>query len=715
MITPRTTRLVRVADLRAFRAALAALACQGPPLAARDRIIVVPSRAAAEHLQRHIEDTLLLGRAKDGARAVILPEMVPAGDLVSTLAGRLDGRPRVLDDTEREVLLGVACRAVRAGPVAHGHAMDGASATAWNTAGVPAANTVGHGHAMDGASSSIEPPFRLRPGLLTEMLRFYDALRLNQKNVDAFERLALGILEPGADSDRGAERLVRQTRFLAAAFRDFEERCRVHGVDNHGLRDLVIGQPASRPFRHVVIAVGDRAQDRHGLGPADWDLVARVPGLESVDVVATDGTVAGAFHEAIHRLLPGIEEVRWPDAVDERPTRPLLMVPSSDHLSPHGHANEGARGDPWHTEGVPPTNTGHANDGASATQQAGTVAHGHAIEGATGDPGTPEVFQRPTLHRLRDREEEVADFARRVKGLVRAGALASPSRAALVVHQRLPYVYVAREVFRSAGVPCQMFDEMPLAAEPFAAAVDLVLTAVASNFGRGSAIALLRSPHLRLGASGRVAARDVDALDRALADASYLGDPMALRKLAEHWAQADARDRRAARAARAARAVLDTADELAPLASERSVADHLRTLVAFLDLHDAVPGPDDPLRARQLRARGAVMAVLGRLADAYGRLDDGVVPFADLRALVKRWLDAQTSRPAPATPACTWWMPPVRASATSIWCSWRDWWKGSGRTPRAAASSTRRPCCANWAGRPSRNGCRRRAPRSPIC
>ena len=89
------------------------------------------------------------------------------------------------------------------------------------------------------------------------------------------------------------------------------------------------------------------------------------------------------------------------------------------------------------------------------------------------------------LHRPRDREEEVADFARRVKGVVRAGQLATPARAALVVHQRLPYVYVAREVFRAAGVPCQMFDALPLAAEPFAAALDVVLAAVGSNFARG--------------------------------------------------------------------------------------------------------------------------------------------------------------------------------------------------------------------------------------
>jgi hypothetical protein len=39
------------------------------------------------------------------------------------------------------------------------------------------------------------------------------------------------------------------------------------------------------------------------------------------------------------------------------------------------------------------------------------------------------------------------------------------------------------------------------------------------------------------------------------------------------------------------------------------------------------------------------MAMLGRLADAYERLDNVVVPFADVRALVKRWLDAQTFAP----------------------------------------------------------------------
>ena len=143
------------------------------------------------------------------------------------------------------------------------------------------------------------------------MLRFYDTLRLNQKSVDAFERLALGLLEPGAADDRGAERLVRQTRFLVAAFRDFEARCAQAGVDQHGAVQQLLETAAPTPYRHVVVTVGDRAFDPLGLAPAHWDLLARVPGLERLDVVATDRVIAGAFHEAIHRLLPGIEEVRF--------------------------------------------------------------------------------------------------------------------------------------------------------------------------------------------------------------------------------------------------------------------------------------------------------------------------------------------------------------------------------------------------------------------
>ncbi len=55
------------------------------------------------------------------------------------------------------------------------------------------------------------------------------------------------------------------------------------------------------------------------------------------------------------------------------------------------------------------------------------------------------------VHVARDREEEVAGFAWRVKAAVRRGALDRLDRAALVVRTPLPHVYVTREVLRSAA------------------------------------------------------------------------------------------------------------------------------------------------------------------------------------------------------------------------------------------------------------------------
>ena len=55
--------------------------------------------------------------------------------------------------------------------------------------------------------------------------------------MDDFERRALSLLEPGASTDRGAERLVTQTRFLATAFREFERQIAEHGSDEHDRRE----------------------------------------------------------------------------------------------------------------------------------------------------------------------------------------------------------------------------------------------------------------------------------------------------------------------------------------------------------------------------------------------------------------------------------------------------------------------------------------------
>lgn len=537
MITPRATRLIRVPDLRAFRDAIAALASSGDPFAARDRLVIVPTRSAAAHLTRAIEDRTLAGRG-----AVLLPDIVTREQLYERLGNRLPIRPRMLDPFEREALLGVACQA-----------------------------------AQDGGAP---PPFVLRPGLVAEILRFYDDLRRHENDIDTFETRALRVLEPSVEIDRGAERLVRQTRFLVAAFRAFEAACEAAGAfDEHRLRDALRTTAAARPYRHVVTTVLDRAADPHGLWNCDFDLLTRVPGLETLEVVVTEACLAGSFHERVHRLFPGVEEVRWAHAGEEN-AGPTLLVPAE---------------------------TGVA-------------------------------------HVSRDREEEVADFAHRVRRYARQPHAPALDRIALVVKQPLPYVYVAREVLRSAAVPCQMFDALPLAAEPYAAALDLVLTCVSANFARMPLVSLLQSPHFRFDEPGRpLTARDLKVLDRGLSEAGYLGDVAALESVVASWQGEDGKAN--ARAFGAGQEALAVARELMPLKSAAPVATHVETLLGFLSRHDSVPGPDDPLRARQLRARAAIVAALHAIRDAHLAYDARPREFDHVAAMIRRWIEGQTFAP----------------------------------------------------------------------
>ncbi len=536
MIDPRTTRLVRVPDLQTFRQAIVTLCCDGSPLDARDRLVVAPTRAAAGYLLRAIEDRVL-----PEGNALIVADVVTPGELVARLGDRLPANRTRLTEPEREVLAGVACRM-----------------------------------AID---EGLEPPFMLRPGLIAEIVGFYDSLRLNLKNVDAFERLALGALVPGAAYDRGAERLVRQTRFLVGAFRHFEKLVEATGRDDeHVLRSALLAGAGTRPWRHVVVAVGDHATDRHGLRSAHWDLLARLPGLDRLDLVVTDTMVAGAFHERIHQLLPGIEEVRMASAPS--PSAPVLLVPPGGGLA----------------------------------------------------------------HVARDREEEVAGFARRVRQEVRGrNAVSGLGRMALVVLHPLPYVNLTREVVRSAGVPVQMFDAVPLASEPFAAALDLVIAFVAGNFGRRPAVALLRSPHFRFGSeNGPLTPDEVSVLDRALSDAGDLGDLATLERLVAAWSAGEPPRQGVAHPAQA---VLEAARRLESLQSPAPPAAHLASLENFLVRYQARPGSQDGLDARHRRGRAAVFGVLRSLRQAFAQFDQRVVAFDETAAVLKRWIDAHTFAP----------------------------------------------------------------------
>ena len=528
--TPRVTRLIRARDLRAFRDAAIRLAGDGSPFDARDRMVVVPTRAAASHLRDGIE-----ARALADSRAVIVPDLVTPRELTERLAERLDTPRRMLTGAEREALLGSACRSIR---------------------------EVGQ-----------EPPFEIRPGLIAEILRFYDELRLRRNSVEDFERRALYLLEPGASTDRGAARLVSQTRFLAAAFREFQRRIAEHGDDEHARRERLATTPAARPYRHIVLTITDGAFDPYGLFPAHWDLLTRVPHLERLDAIVTDTMLAGALHERMHQVLPGIEEVAF-DA-GEPSHAPVLLTSGDDRI-----------------------------------------------------------------HRARDREEEVAGFARRVKAATRSGELDSPSRAAFIVRRPLPYVYVAREVMRSAGIACQTFDALPLAGEPYAAALDLVLSCVSANFARGPSMALLRSPHFDFGEKD-----DIPALDRALAESGYLGDAESLDRLLESWRAGAPVRGRIERALRAGEVLRGVMRELTPLGSRAPVASHLDCLLSFVTKHERDAGSE----SRPRRARGAILGTLIGLRDGWARFDNTPVDSDVVAALIRRWIEIQTFAPRAGT------------------------------------------------------------------
>ena len=189
--------------------------------------MIVPSAAAADQLRRTFENGVLQQKQPID-RAMLVPLIVTRGTWYDEMHSRLPAPPPRLSDLEREVLLNSAAREVDA---------------AENPA-----------------------PFRLRAGHLVEMLNLYDDFRRRNVSIDTFERLVAGDLERDAEIDRGAERLLRQTRFLAAAFRGYEARLAGSGsVDEHALRAQLLNAESARPIRHVVVTVGDRSVDPAGL------------------------------------------------------------------------------------------------------------------------------------------------------------------------------------------------------------------------------------------------------------------------------------------------------------------------------------------------------------------------------------------------------------------------------------------------------------------
>jgi RecB family exonuclease len=418
--------------------------------------------------------------------------------------------------------------------------------------------------------------FRLRPGLVAEMIRFYDQLRRQAGSashpIRRFRELILDSLGDD-DLDRGTSRLRRQTEFLAAAFADYERRVRASGaVDEHVLRERVIAAAPASPVETILVTVGDWIAEPDGLFVADFDLLTRLPGLRRLDVISTEALLASGYHERLHTWLPEIEET----TLASKQAPPRLTIPP------------GAAPDTlWWT--------------------------------------------------FRDREEELRAIARFVKEDRRTDGGVPADRIAVVFKKPLPYLYLAEEVFGSAGILHQSFDARPLAAEPAAAALDLILEAAEANFTRDTLVALLRSPFFGFARQdGAVPREAVSALDRELSRLRYLGDRQRLEALT-----GVGRD-----AAPAYRVILTVVSDLAVLREPGRASVKLRQLLSLWQRYTTTedPGPlfDD---SRQRRACGAITQTLHALADVHAAHHDPDWALADLSLAVRRAIEEQTFAP----------------------------------------------------------------------
>src|SRR6185436_11875698 len=96
VITPRITRLLRVAELQAMHAYLVRCAAGAD---ARRCAIIVPSRVAAEAVRQTLENRCLTPESP----ALLLPDIVTRGEFYDRLHSSLPNPPAKLTDFERDV------------------------------------------------------------------------------------------------------------------------------------------------------------------------------------------------------------------------------------------------------------------------------------------------------------------------------------------------------------------------------------------------------------------------------------------------------------------------------------------------------------------------------------------------------------------------------------------------------------------------------------
>ena len=426
-------------------------------------------------------------------------------------------------------------------------------------------------------------PFQLRPGLVAAMLDLYDELGRRQRTIRRFTGALFDELRVERGTDRGSEGLIRQTVFLGFAFLGYARAMAASGV-----------------------------VDEHMLRE---ELLRSQPDLlfdQVIVAVADHPTDPRGLWPADFDLLGRLRGVKRVDVVLTDEVHDAGFRERLEHELP---GIEDAR-----HEGEP--------SGAVLVRPAGGEAEERCFV-------------------ARDREEELRDVARAVRGRARqaAGALDS---TAIVFYRPLPYLYLARQVLADARVPYEAFDALPLAAEPYAALLDLVLAVARTGGTREAAVGLLRSGLMSFSVDGvDISLQDVAALDAAITERRATGEANT------YPAEVDAcfrgRETRApeprARALRAAQAAADIREELAGFRVADTAAAQVRTIATFLRGHERGAGPADVWRERHVRARASVLGVLDELANAFERHDNRPRRHEDVMAAIRHAIEARTFTP----------------------------------------------------------------------
>ena len=336
----------------------------------------------------------------------------------------------------------------------------------------------------------------------------------------------------------------------------------------------------------------DWIADAEGLYQADFDLLTRIPGLESLDIVSTEAVLASGFHERLHNWWPGLEETSSGRQSSVGSRQLAEVATSAQACEPVLITPPGASPDePWWTL-------------RDREEELVAIARQLKADRRTGDD--------VPLERDRDRLQEPAAVSLRGGGDLRRRRHSVPDVGRAAARRRAD-VGGARSGSRRG-----------------------VVALLAQRADRAAAVAAFR-----ISADGAEVTRRIgQRAGSALSAARYLGELDRLEALAGDCgtgavaARAGRGARRGARAGAADRHASGVA--AARLSARRSGPAHARPIA-----------DDDPSASRERRARAAIVDMLPSLAAVHAAHDDPAWTIDELGIAVRRWIEDQTFVPDP--------------------------------------------------------------------